>query len=362
MGSIRKLTKKDGTDVFHAEVRLRGHKKERQSFRTKTQAKEWIQDTEAAIRDGRYKGLSAARKHTVGELIDRFIKQCIPAHPIYYPKKVQLLTRWKDELGALLLRDLSPSSIAEVRDKLLTETTSKNTLRSPSTVNRYMAIFSKALSVASKEWEWMDNNPMQKVRKLKESRGRDRCLSFTEKESLLKACRASTNPYLYHIVNVALLTGMRYGEIVNLKWGDICFDNRHATLQETKNGDCRVIPLTDEIIQVLHTCPTYGDLPEELVFKSRRLLPTKYGISIRKSFASALKEAGINNFVFHLLRHTAASDLANEGATEGDLQEIFGWKTKRMASVYCHRSLERKRSLLEKLGNGSSQSKKEKNV
>src|ERR1700733_320922 len=58
------------------------------------------------------KGLSAARKHTVGELIDRFIEQCVPQHPIYYPKKVQLLLRWKQEFGSMLLRDLSPSSIA----------------------------------------------------------------------------------------------------------------------------------------------------------------------------------------------------------------------------------------------------------
>ncbi|MCE5294731.1 MAG: tyrosine-type recombinase/integrase [Chlamydiales bacterium] len=359
MGSIRKLTKNDGTDVFHAEVRLRGYDKQRQSFRTKTQAKKWIQDTEAAIRDGRHKGLAAGRKHTVGELIDRFIKQCVPQHPIYYPKKVQLLQRWKDELGSLLLRDLSPSAIAGVRDKLLAETTSKNTKRSPGTVNRYLATFSKALSVASKEWEWMDASPMQKVRKLKESRGRDRCLSYTEKENLLKACRSSKNPYLYHIVNLALLTGMRYGEIVYLRWNDINFDERYMTLQETKNGDRRVIPITNEIIQVFHSCPTYGDAPEELVFKSRRLLPIKYGISIRKSFTKALQEAGIKGFVFHLLRHTAATDLANEGATEGDLQEIFGWKTKKMASVYCHRSLERKRSLLERLGNGSTQNKKD---
>lgn len=359
MGTIREIKKKDGNVMHHAEVRLRGHPPQRHSFRTRTQAKKWIQDTEALIRDGRYKGISAARKHTVGELIDRFIKQCVPPHPLYYPKKVQLLMRWKEELGAFLLRDLSPSAIADVRDKLLSEKTTKKTIRSPSTVNRYLAIFSKALSVASKEWEWMDDNPMQKVRKLKESRSRDRCLSFTEKESLLKACRESSNPYLYHIVNLALLTGMRYGEIVKLRWNDINFDERYATLQETKNGDRRVIPLTEEIMQVFRACPTYGDLPEELVFKSRRLLPTKYGISIRKSFAKALEEAGLKNFVFHMLRHTAATDLANEGATEGDLQEIFGWKTKKMASVYCHRSLERKRSLLERLGKGSTQNKKE---
>jgi integrase len=352
VGSIRTLTKKDGTEVFHAEVRMRGHDKQRQSFRTKTQAKKWIQDTEAAIRDGRYKSISAARKHTVGDLIDRFIQQCIPPHPLYYPKKVQLLLRWKKELGARLLRDLSSSSIAEVRDKLLAEVTPKKKIRSPSTVNRYMAIFSKALSVASKEWEWMDDNPMRKVKKLKEARSRDRCLSFNEKEKLIQACRNSSNPHLYHIVSIALLTGMRYGEIVKLKWQDINFDERYATLQETKNGDRRVIPFTDEVMHIFLTSPNYGDMPEALVFKSRRLLATKHGISIRKSFATALKEAGIKNFVFHMLRHTAATDLANQGANEGDLQEIFGWKTRRMASVYCHRSIDRKRSLLEKLGNG----------
>jgi integrase len=126
-------------------------------------------------------------------------------------------------------------------------------------------------------------------------------------------------------------------------------------LQQTKNGDRRVIPLTEEIIAIFRSCPSYGDLPGELVFKSRRIRQAKYGVSIRGSFAKALEEAGIKDFVFHMLRHTAATDLANQGATEGDLQEIFGWKSKRMPSVYCHRSLERKRSLLERLGNGSSQ-------
>lgn len=353
MGTIRELSKKDGTTVFHAEVRLRGHKPERESFRTKTLAKKWIQDTEAAIRDGRYKGISAARRHTVGEIIDRFIKQCLPPHPIYYQKKVQLLLRWKEELGALLLRDLSSSKIAEVRDLLLSENTSKNILRTPSTVNRYLSIFSKVLSVASREWELLDTNPMQKVRKCKEGRSRDRCLSSTEKEDLIKACKKSSNSYLYYIVSLALQTGMRYGEITNLKWGDINFGAQYVVLQQTKNGDQRVIPMTEEVEQLFRECPTYGEEREEYIFRSRRIKPAKHGISIRKSFAKALDEAKIKNFVFHSIRHTAATDLANNGATEGDLMEIFGWKTKKMARVYCHRSLERKRKLLELLGNGS---------
>jgi hypothetical protein len=79
------------------------------SFHTKTLAKKWIQDTEAAIRDGRFKNQSVSRKHTVADLIDRFTAHPIPKHPIYYAKKFHLLNRWKEELGYLLLLEVSPA-------------------------------------------------------------------------------------------------------------------------------------------------------------------------------------------------------------------------------------------------------------
>jgi integrase len=125
----------------------------------------------------------------VSDLIDRFVEYCLPKDPKYYPKKVQLLLRWKEELGILYLSDLSPAHIAQVRDKLLNEITAKKSLRSPSTVNRYIAAFSKALTVAMKEWGWIDENPMFKISKPKEARGRDRFLSLEEKTRLLEAYR-----------------------------------------------------------------------------------------------------------------------------------------------------------------------------
>jgi hypothetical protein len=89
-------------------------------------------------------------------------------------KEGSMLNRWKEELGHLLLSDLSASHIAKVRDKLLSETTTKKAIRSSSTVNRYLAAFSKVLSVGVKEWEWLEENPMLKISKPKESKGRDR--------------------------------------------------------------------------------------------------------------------------------------------------------------------------------------------
>lgn len=348
MGSIREVKKKNGETTYHVEVRLRGRKPARDSFRTKTEAKEWIQDTEAAIRDGRYKGRVGSKRHTVGDLIDRFISHCIPKHPRYYNQKVQLLTRWKDELGKVRLSDLSSSHIATVRDHLLAEATSKKSVRRPSTVNRYLAAFSKALNVAVKEWEWLKENPMQKISKPKEGRSRDRFLSLDEKQRLLEACHASSNPLLYPIIALALEMGMRFGEIIKLRWKDIDFDRELITLRETKNGEDRILPLTRESLAILRQMQSENCKGNELVFKSRRHPSTEKPIDIRKSFAKALKIAQIEGFRFHDLRHTAASYLAMNGATQGELMVILGHKTPTMTKRYAHYSQQHIRLIMEK--------------
>lgn len=349
MGSIREVTKKTGEKSYHAEVRLRGSPTVRDSFRTKTQAKQWVQDTEAAIRDGRFKNQSVSRKHSVADLVDRFAANSIPKHPLYYSKKVQLLNRWKEELGHLLLSELSPAHVAMVRDKLLSETTFKKSIRSTSTVNRYLAAFSKVLSVAVKEWGWLEENPILKISKPKESRGRDRFLSLEEIHRLIEACKESATPHLHAIVALAVFTGMRYGEIVKLHWKDINFDLSFITLQQTKNGDKRIIPMTNETARILQSCPSYSSAPQEPLFKSRKRTSSALPLSIRKSFTKALKIAQIESFRFHDLRHTAASHLAMNGATQGELMAILGLKSPQMVRRYAHYSQSHIASLLEKM-------------
>ncbi|WP_284452578.1 tyrosine-type recombinase/integrase [Parachlamydia acanthamoebae] len=346
MGSIRELPIKNGGNSYHAEVRLKGFPPQRRVCRTKTQAKQWIQDTEAAIRDGRFKNQSKSRKHTVAEMIDRFATT-IPQHPIYYPKKVQLLNRWKEELGHLLLSELSAAHVAIVRDKLLAETTSKKAFRSPSTVNRYLTAFSKVLAVAVKEWEWLEENPMIKISKPKESLGRDRFLDRDEINRLLDACKLSSNSNLYLIVSLAIFTAMRYGEIINLKWEDINFEQGFITLQHTKNGERRIVFITPEVASILRDCASYGN--KGSLFKSKRKSTSALPLSIRKSFANALKTANINNCRFHDLRHTSASHLAMNGATQGELMAILGHKTPAMTRRYAHYSQNHLVNLMDKV-------------
>lgn len=165
MGTIREYTRRDGTTSYHAEVRLRGHPIQRETHRTKTLAKKWIQDTESAIRDGRHFKTVEAKRHTLGELIDCFILEWLPKYPKQILKQTALLTWWKLRLGHLLLADVTPAAIAGARDALLRETTLRKTLRSTSTVNRYLAALSKALSIAITEWGWLEDSPIKKVRK-----------------------------------------------------------------------------------------------------------------------------------------------------------------------------------------------------
>src|SRR3990167_407968 len=236
MASIEKRKTKDGTAIFRVKVRLKGFPEQNASFECLTDARRWAQQTESAIREGRHFKTSEAKRHTLGELIDRYISDVLPHKPKNKNNRTLHLNWWKSELGKFTLADVTPALIAEHRDKLAKTTTNRGGLRSPSTVVRYMAALSHAFTIAVKEWGWLDDTPMRKVSKPKESRGRVRFLAEIERNNLLQTCKESFHPYLYLGVVLALSTGMRQGEIMNLTWKDIDLDEGKITLHDTKNG------------------------------------------------------------------------------------------------------------------------------
>lgn len=355
MGAIRESKKKDGSVTYHAEVRLKGYPPQRESFRTRTLAKKWIQDTESSIRDGRHFRIAEAKKHTVRDLIDRFTSQWLSQFPHRVIRQTAYLAWWKDRLGHLLLSDLTSTVLADARDALLAEKTPRGNIRNPSTANRYLAAFSRALTIAMKEWGWIDDTPMRKVSKPSEGKGRNRLLSIEEKNRLLEVCQSSPNTHLYPIVSLALLTGMRFGEIVNLKWEDIDYKGRTITLEKTKNGERRVLPLTPAVEKIFSLC-RQTDIATGLVFKPTSPTNRSGLVDIRNTFVKALKQAGIPDFRFHDLRHAAASYLAMNGATQGELMAILGHKTPTMTRRYAHYSQKHVATLMERMHNNIAQS------
>lgn len=340
MANIEKRVSKDGKTSYRVKIRLKGFPSQSATFERVTDAKKWAQQTESAIREGRHFRTTEAKRHTLAELIDRYIDNVLPIKPKAIRKQTALLQRWRSEIGNHALADVTPSLIAQHRDKLASGITSHGKPRSPATVNRYMAALSVAFTTAMKEWGWMDDNPMRKVTKPKESRGRVRFLSDDERIRLLKACKESNNPYLYPVVVLALSTGMRQGEIMGLTWDTVDLNQGRAILHETKNDERRAVAITGHALELLRDLNKVRRIDCNLLFPAKKSTPQKLHkpMDLRAPWETAAKNAELQDFHFHDLRHSAASYLAMNGASLAEIAEVLGHKTLQMVKRYAHLS------------------------
>ncbi|ARO88663.1 site-specific integrase [Nitrosospira lacus] len=338
MAIVEKRVKEDGKVSYRAKVRIKGFPAQTATFERKTDANKWAQDTESAIRNNRHFKTSEAKRHTLAELIERYVKDVLPTKPKSQEKQTAQLGWWKAEIGCYALADVTPSLIAKYRDKLANGVTHHGKRRSPATVNRYMAALSVAFTTAVKEWGWIENNPMLKVTKPRESRGRVRFLSDEERQALLKECKESGNPYLYPVVVLALSTGMRQGEIMGLTWDVVDLPKGRAVLHDTKNGERRPVAITGHALDLIKELSKVRRIDSKLLFPSKDKAIQK-PMDLRSPWETAVKRAGLDNFHFHDLRHTAASYFAMNGASLAEIAEILGHKTLQMVRRYAHFSV-----------------------
>ncbi|MFN4163128.1 MAG: tyrosine-type recombinase/integrase [Ferrovibrio sp.] len=343
MAVIEERRNKEGKVTYRVKIRIKGHKPLSATFDRKTDALDWASEMRTQLRRRRHLNAVEAETKTLRDLIAKYRELELPkrTRPAY--QKISSHLKWWDEnIGHLLLKDVTPSVLAECRDRLLVSKSDRNRhinkpgagLKSPATVTWYMASLSHALSVSANEWQWIDSNPMLKVKKPKLPASRVRFLDDEERSALLEACRKSPCSYLYPVVVVALSTGARYSEIMNLRWKDVDLDRGMARLEHTKNKERRALHLASHALQLikdLHATakPNKGDF---LFPRADGMAP----LTIKKHWLKALKEAGVEDFRFHDLRHSAASYLAMNGATLAEVAEVLGHKTLQMVKRYAH--------------------------
>lgn len=332
MATISKRTGKNGTS-YKVQVRVKGHPPETASFARLTDAKRWAAETETAIRQGKHFGI--ARRRTFTELADKY-EAAITDHLKSMQARIGHLAYWREEFDAHSLDDVTPALIAEKYAAI-----HKDGARSVATANRYLATLSACFTFAVKECGWIERNPCARVRKGKENAGRVRYLTDDERTRLLKACKESSNPLLYPAFVVALSTGARQGEVMNLRWPQVDFTRRTILLRdgETKNGVGRVLPLTGEAFDLLRDRAKVRDLKDDRVFP----VPAEgrgFG-SLRTAWDKALERAAVKDFRWHDLRHTAASYLTMAGIGSMEVAKVLGHKTLAMTARYSHLSPER---------------------
>lgn len=357
MAVIEKRKRKDGKNQYRVKIRLKGHPSVTSTHERLIDAKRWAQSTETSIREGRHFKTTEAKKHTLGDLVDRYIKDVLPHKKKGLQCQKSQLLWWKEQIGSYTLADITPPLIVEKRDELARGITYRHTQRSPATVVRYLAALSHAFTIAVREWGWLEDSPMRKVSKPRESRGKVRFLEEDELSRLFEACKQSSNKFLYPVVLLAVSTGMRYSEIMNLIWSDIDFGRKRIILHETKNGERRAVPIAGPAFEHLLLLEKNRRIDTTLLFprgytaipsshKSNgnhlqqvdllRVQKVQKPINLRSSWEKALKSSGIKDFRFHDLRHCAASYLAMSGASLTELADILGHKSLSMVKRYSH--------------------------
>ncbi len=366
MATIQKRTTQDGTTMYRVRIRLKGFPLQCATFERITDARKWVQQTETAVREGRHFKTTEAKRHTLGEALERYIKHVMPNKPRSGRSQVAQLNWWKENIGVYTLADSTPAIIAQCRDKLINEEIKPREqkkgkrklrqsevqsvvvkrFRSTATVNRYLAALSHVFTVAVKEWGWVNENPLLKVTKMREPRGRVRFLNDDERARLLDSCKKSESDYLYLIVVLCLSTGARKMEIIGLKWDDVDFNRGVIVLHDTKNGERRKLPIKGHALDLMKEHAKVRQINSDFVFPSKNL---KEPIDIRTPWETAIKRAEINNFRFHDLRHSAASYLVMGGASLAEIAEILGHKTLQMVRRYAHLSDDHTSKVVEKM-------------
>lgn len=340
MGTIVKRKSANGQLTYTARVRRRGFTHLNATFSRLTDARAWIEQEETKIRQGVHIDYVEAKKHTLGEAIDRYISEEVP-----HPNQLTHLERWKETLGSLLLSAVTEIRVNDVTSNWKSEGINKIKL-GPATLNRHLNSLSVVFRHA-KEWGWSKRNPVQEARKYTEPRGRVRYLSDKERKKLLETCQQKEFKKLYPIVVLALSTGMRKEEILSLKWAQIDLKAGTIILTKTKNKERRRVPVTLRALELLKQHEKEKREDTEFVFPGERISHkngckvialSERHYDIKRPWMKLLDKADIKDFTFHDLRHSCASYLAMNGATSLEIAEVLGHKSLDVVKRYAHLS------------------------
>lgn len=333
---------------FRARFRRLGYRDLTKTFSDYKLAIKWLADQERKAENNDFQPTIGGR-YTFSEAVKRYKEEELSKKGNDAQNREYHLSFFEKRLGKLLISRIRPSDIKDVLILLENEGTAKRKNPAPATIVRYLASLSHLFTIAWREWEWVSENPVKKIKKPSVFNERHRYLSQDEKERLLFETQKSQCPVLHLIVVLALSTGMRMGEILNLTFRDVNLEEGFIHLKKSKNGKPRFIPLKGYAFKLIAGFIEQQANPQKdgLIFASPKNPNKPY--DIRTAWRTALKKANIENFRLHDLRHTTASYHRMNGKGLDDIGLLLGHTDTRSTSRYAHVSNEYKSQMVEEL-------------
>lgn len=291
------------------------------TFGTGAEAKRWAVGVEHGFIEVSAKPNSTAGYPTLTEAIDRYAQEVSRKHRGARQELVRLGQLKRLDWAQKKLNRVTPQQIRQLRDEMLERGASTSSAR------LMLLLVSAIYRHARREWGYKLDNPVAEIRLPSPAPARLRRLTQAEEERLMGALSSCRRPVMSSLVKFALETGMRRSEMLRLRWSDIDFEKRLATLPTTKNGNPRWVPLTEAAIAALRENLSRGhsrpfDIEER---------------NIEYAWKWVVKHAGLEDFRFHDLRHEALSRWAHRlGGDVFKLSLVSGHKTLQMARRYVH--------------------------
>lgn len=332
---------------WQARVRRFGLPTLSRTFDRKKDAETWATHEEAEFNRGAWHDRRTADSITLYQLLDDYLTVVVPTKRSADAEVLRVRTLQRDPMSRYKLSAITPAVVADWRDSRLAGGARG------STVNRELNFISAVLNWARKERMLQIENPVPTIRRPPSGPARERRLEHDEEQRLMNALESRSaptvgakrsgnyrvgtrNPWLKPLVQLALETGMRRGELLALRWENIDL-KATAFLEITKNGDSRTVPLSKKAVSILRTA---GKSEKGVVF------PTTPE-AVKKAWKRACAQAKIADLHFHDLRHEAASRLAEKLPNLIELGAVTGHRDLRSLKRYYH---PRTADLVRKLG------------
>lgn len=233
----------------------------------------------------------------------------------------------KYKISTLLTNNITSVDVAEYRDERLKTIKPNGKAISANTVRLELALLSHLFKVGIVEWGIARENPVLLVRKPKVSEGRNRRVQPAEHRRLIRYAHEHSSGECVSIINFAIETAMRQGEILSLQWEYVDLRHGVAHLPETKNGTSRDVPLSAKAREILR----------KFMPKSSGSVFSYTSNGFKSAWRSIIIKSGIQNLHFHDLRHEGVSRFVESGRLNiMEVAAISGHKSLSMLKRYTH--------------------------
>jgi len=306
-------------DKWFVRVRKHGQPSQSKTFNIKKDAQKWAVMVERELDQGLVGCVD--KSVTLGGLLKRYLKEVTPH------KKSCDKETWR--IKALLKRSISGVSLSNLNSTIISSY-KYSRLADGSRTTRYdLALIRHCLEFTRLEWGYyLPTNPVDLVSKPKLNKPRDRRVGKEDIDTIMHALKHTKVTYLKPLILIAIETGLRQGELVKLMWSDVDLDSRLLKVRDTKNGEDRVVPLSNKSLSIFQSLPRLGTT----VFNATHS-------SLQNAWKRLIKRSGLIDLHFHDLRHEAISRFIERGLTIPEAASISGHKTQSMLLRYAHPDL-----------------------